>query len=697
MFPAAPQGVPEGEAESNQAAAWPGMWSRSAKLREFEAYRMRRFFELKDVTCYQWLAVFSFTTIVQLFWSQEVTVTVILTCPIVWFLVCVGLTRKLDVAADRTVVVVGSLAQILTFAAMSMAIMNLSLQQGTELMRHRSYMFLAIGQLRLFESYACMPSWILVTVVFTFWLACWLYFHCLHLDFRLPAMFAAGMWQHGMITWIHLHSVKETWLQLSLTEELRKERRLLKATQLSMQGMLSTLFDASGVCDRNGLMHTCTAQLKELLIGARDAELVGLSLPSFAVTAEDETRIQALLRQAADSTTNSAMTIQASLKSSQPDSSTATLVDTKIYAIVLPGGGTFGTEIQNEETCTDLVASKDLVFVGLQVQPSAPQQQTESQNDQRRVSAARKRRSSPERSLKSPSESGSGQSGQRLTRSEPSSGEPAVHTSPAVSCRLDHQHNDTDELTSPGPNFPECDNQSLCLSATEADDAATEVSLALMPPRNTSSKFHKKYDVAIQTMCICIASQDVECQTEHVPRQHQHVPPRMPGWPPPESSAGRSSLSSSASRPRRELPRPPQDDGPGEPMVSSFDETPAHIRAMTLLWAMKHWNIKRRMSRCCPWHTVLAEAKMLMKDIVKEKRNCEPTWSPLLGWQCRQCSCMISESTLQCSMCFAPRPQYTFENRWMSADASSQDCDFDQFSEFGARSDASSSRPAQFS
>eukprot|EP00747_Dinoflagellata_sp_TGD_P148303 gnl/TRDRNA2_/TRDRNA2_176906_c4_seq3.p2 gnl/TRDRNA2_/TRDRNA2_176906_c4~~gnl/TRDRNA2_/TRDRNA2_176906_c4_seq3.p2 ORF type:complete len:126 (+),score=24.40 gnl/TRDRNA2_/TRDRNA2_176906_c4_seq3:127-504(+) len=92
-------------------------------------------------------------------------------------------------------------------------------------------------------------------------------------------------------------------------------------------------------------------------------------------------------------------------------------------------------------------------------------------------------------------------------------------------------------------------------------------------------------------------------------------------------------------------------------MLSRFQTTPEHHCALSLVYAMKHWNVVRRPGMCCPWHTVLYETKQAIKLIARQKARCEALWSPFLDWQCHVCLCMNPEANFTCQMCSYARAE----------------------------------------
>jgi hypothetical protein len=85
-----------------------------------------------------------------------------------------------------------------------------------------------------------------------------------------------------------------------------------------------------------------------------------------------------------------------------------------------------------------------------------------------------------------------------------------------------------------------------------------------------------------------------------------------------------------------------------EATVSSFMPTPAQSCANSIRWIISHWNPPRESTgqECCPLHAQIKLARQLLS--VMSKRQCNPLWSPLAGWQCPECACVNGPDADEC-------------------------------------------------
>merc|ERR1740130_2135617 len=104
---------------------------------------------------------------------------------------------------------------------------------------------------------------------------------------------------------------KDRWHSCEKTRMLENERALLMATQNTLHGMLSSLWDASCTCNVSGNISSSTPHLEQFLGGGQD--LVGANLVLFAAEG-DEKRMQEFMRYAASSAEHQALSLQCSLQ-----------------------------------------------------------------------------------------------------------------------------------------------------------------------------------------------------------------------------------------------------------------------------------------------------------------------------------------------------------------------------------------------
>lgn len=121
------------------------------------------------------------------------------------------------------------------------------------------------------------------------------------------------------------------WKLFKAEHGLKQERQLLEATQRTLMGMLSSIFDASCTCDANGLSLSRTPQLHALLCkGALIEPSMPLDFVDFASSVTEKNRLLTFFRHTAASSTHQATVIQASLC---PRCPTATAADRAVANI----------------------------------------------------------------------------------------------------------------------------------------------------------------------------------------------------------------------------------------------------------------------------------------------------------------------------------------------------------------------------
>jgi len=160
---------------------------------------------------------------------------------------------------------------------------------------------------------------------------------------------------------------EERWESFRTTRALKQEQRVLKATQVVLHGMLSSLWDASCTCSTDGAISSSTPHLNQLLGAAKN--LVGSNLCTFAVSEVDAARLQEFLRNVASASHTRALSVQCALHpqgaDSQKDTCDAKAYDAALYGIKLPLRSTF--------QAGKLVDCKDVLFVGIKASaPEAP-------------------------------------------------------------------------------------------------------------------------------------------------------------------------------------------------------------------------------------------------------------------------------------------------------------------------------------
>lgn len=128
------------------------------------------------------------------------------------------------------------------------------------------------------------------------------------------------------------------WQEFHANELLVKERSLLQSMQDSLRGILSSIFDASCVCDVNGQLLECSPHLQDILKFSptsedceHDDSLIGSNLCSFTVSPLESQRLKEFLKNATATAQHQAAKIQCSFVC-QPAGS----LEASLYAINLP-------------------------------------------------------------------------------------------------------------------------------------------------------------------------------------------------------------------------------------------------------------------------------------------------------------------------------------------------------------------------
>jgi len=90
--------------------------------------------------------------------------------------------------------------------------------------------------------------------------------------------------------------------------------------------------------------------------------------------------------------------------------------------------------------------------------------------------------------------------------------------------------------------------------------------------------------------------------------------------------------------------------------VPQFAVTSAETCLASVKWLIRHWNLPKQQSSCCPWHAAVRLSTTLLQTALSDP--CQPTWSAICGWQCRICTGMNKDEWDQCQLCFEKtRPQ----------------------------------------
>jgi len=264
-----------------------------------------------------------------------------------------------DVNSSR-LVWLGWVYQLLPFAVLNCLTVYSSLAAPTELMQHRIFLSTSLVVLCGPAYVFYMPTWVTALVYCPIWMAAWLCFH--HLVGFLnnnPACVGSALLACMILSYMQHAVNEERWESFQTMLTLKQEQRVLKATQVVLRGMLSSLWDASCTCSTDGAISSSTPHLNQLLGATKN--LVGSNLCMFAVSVSDAARLQEFLRNVASASHTRALSMQCGLHPQGADSRKnacdAKAYDAALYGIKLPLRSTF--------QAGKLVDSKDSLFVGI--------------------------------------------------------------------------------------------------------------------------------------------------------------------------------------------------------------------------------------------------------------------------------------------------------------------------------------------
>ena len=130
----------------------------------------------------------------------------------------------------------------------------------------------------------------------------------------------------SMRAYLRFYQTSSLWREYQAVSDLREERQMLQATQMTLHGMLSSVF-ASAECDVDGVVGKCSKHLSHLL-GGRDMSIT--SFCDLGATGEEVKRLSKFMHHAAENAMHRAVTIQSSIKCVDD------IIDVKLFAIHLP-------------------------------------------------------------------------------------------------------------------------------------------------------------------------------------------------------------------------------------------------------------------------------------------------------------------------------------------------------------------------
>jgi len=403
--------------------------------------------------------------------------------------------------------------------------------------------------------------------------------------------------------------------------------------------MLSSVFDASAVCDGAGRFRDCTPHFNQLL-GGRD--LSTSQLWELGATPEESDRLMTFLRHAVENATHCAVTVQASIKG------TVDIIDVKLFAVLLPN------RAEQENT--------QQLFVGVQTQERA--------------------RCHPHHVpdlLESPSQWNSEAElpGREAAEEEIALSEFSQSSLP---------NSRTGYLCSTRPQaLPPTDGSHYAsslayTSITEMTDGLESELSALQKPRKSgvvtaSTAVQTGDESKPPTADANIATDGI--LDEFTCQRCASRPPRIPANSirlqrcinaaaciatdsdaavASDASSSSESLAGSAGsfnrRRRDRRQRVSDQEVRFTSFAHQFESTPAHVCAKVLERSMKRWNVPPALSvsRCCAFHAQLTGVGELIKHMSVQIR-CKPSWTIYASWQCGQCKCTNSEEDFECPQC----------------------------------------------
>jgi len=282
---------------------------------------------------------------------------------IAFLFLCAEVTHKLSRKFDKSqAMLVVCIGQLLFISVGSFFLMQLALAEPTDLVLHRTYFSISIAMLFGAPYIFQMPPRVFAFVFCPLWSLGWLRFHFLagyieDISQFLLTVLSVYMFSSAVIL------VRERIAQFGFelfqtTRSLEEERKLLKATEHVLHGMLSSLWDASCTCDTHGVISTSSPHLNQLLGAAED--LVGSGLCDFAANKADAERLQKFLQNTASAGERQALRLQCALR---PQGVDCQVYDAVLHGIRLPPRAT----VQAGRS----VGGRTTLFVGIKA--SAPE------------------------------------------------------------------------------------------------------------------------------------------------------------------------------------------------------------------------------------------------------------------------------------------------------------------------------------
>lgn len=261
-------------------------------------------------------------------------------------------SRQLECALKKWPVILGSAVQLVGHALFVIGSVVGALFMSTELMQHRSFLT-NYFTLMLSSSAFFVPRPVFLFLICPMYISGWLAFHILAGFVNVPC-FVYGLITVVGVAWLRKSQDQGLRDAFDARDALLKERQSLQIMQESLLGVVSSIFDASCICDSNGQTSEGCPQLEAIIDCIPRDQGVGcngINLCASAATDDERQRLQAFLQSAIVSARHQAAKIQCSFRRKLGG-----IVEACLYAIVLPD------PLSSGDQC-------DSLFVVVQAQP----------------------------------------------------------------------------------------------------------------------------------------------------------------------------------------------------------------------------------------------------------------------------------------------------------------------------------------
>lgn len=550
--------------------------------------------------------------------------------------------QHLDRLIDRWPVIAGSGVQVLAHWTAVYVLVVYSLRLPDEVMRHRFFLTVwlpAFISALLFY----MPSFVFISFVCPAYICSWFAFH-LAIGFLPVTAIVFALSFVSVVIYGHHLQTTIMWNGFQAKEELVQERQRLQSMQESLLGILSSIFDASCVCDRHGQLLECSPHLQEIL---RCSPQLGMNLCSFTATEAEHARLEEFLLSTLANPCPRAAKLQCSFRGRHAvplSSEGGGLIEACLYAIVLPA------------TKSPTVESDTLFVVWQEQSTSADVQRHTSNVDSMTLLA-----NSSDSSL--PLEEGKGSD--LIPGFSDAAGNDVhllqapcddnLNPGPASCDALSVSHHVVEASSSQGACVVKANSHRHFVSAVEeiieiesAHSSSLTYSATATQPSNAGPC---AVDASMQTETYSIPQKTASTQTEPLPHSVT-IASRLdaqPGHPPrPAMEVETKSRSNDhMSRSRISLKKARF----GTPFITHFKGTPATIVEFLVSDSLRCVN--PLVSGCCSWHAGLLYFQVVIQKMLSQA--CPTKFVPNQAWQCEFCLILLPEHYSECDMCGSQR------------------------------------------